>query len=65
MGESGAGNSTLIQLALGLECPMTGEIYYDGRNLKDLDGASVTRQIGVVVQDGVLLGEHRLSRARH
>ncbi len=55
VGESGAGKSTLIQLALGLENPITGAVYYDGRNLKDLDVNSVRRQIGVVVQDGVLL----------
>ena len=55
VGESGAGKSTLIQLALGLESPVTGGVYYDGRNLKDLDVASVRRQVGVVVQDGVLL----------
>ena len=55
VGESGAGKSTLIQLALGLEGPDTGGVYYDGRNLKDLDVASVRRQVGVVVQDGALL----------
>ena len=53
-GESGGGKSTLIRLALGLESPVAGGIYYDDRNLDSLDAASVRRQVGVVVQDGDL-----------
>ena len=32
-GESGAGKSTLFRLALGLERPSAGAVYYDGRDL--------------------------------
>ena len=49
-GESGAGKSTLFRLALALERPTKGSIYYDGRDLRHLDPKDVRRQIGVVPQ---------------
>ncbi len=55
VGESGSGKTTLLRLALGLEEPTGGAVYYDGRDLANLDRSSVRRQIGVVVQDGALL----------
>ncbi|MCQ3811005.1 MAG: NHLP bacteriocin export ABC transporter permease/ATPase subunit [Acidimicrobiia bacterium] len=54
VGESGAGKSTLMRLALGLEEPNVGGVYYDGHDLANLDHRSVRRQIGVVMQDGML-----------
>jgi ATP-binding cassette subfamily C protein len=54
VGESGSGKSTLLRLALGLEDPAAGGVYYDGRDLAHLDRRSVRRQIGVVTQDGTL-----------
>lgn len=54
VGGSGAGKSTLVRLALGLEEPSSGGIYYDNRDLAHLDRRSVRRQIGVVTQDGAL-----------
>ena len=52
VGESGSGKSTLVRLALGLETPAGGAVYYDDRDLTHLDPVSVRRQIGVVLQDG-------------
>ncbi|MCY3598748.1 MAG: ATP-binding cassette domain-containing protein [Gemmatimonadetes bacterium] len=49
-GASGAGKSTLLRLALGLEEPSSGSVYYDGRDLQQLDLKEVRRQIGVVPQ---------------
>ena len=49
-GASGAGKSTLLRLALGLERPSGGSIYFDGRDLQQLDLKEVRRQIGVVPQ---------------
>ena len=43
-----------MRLALGLEEPTGGAVYYDGRDLANLDRRSVRRQVGVVVQDGAL-----------
>ena len=49
-GESGAGKSTIFRLALGLDQPSAGSVYYDGRDLKHLNIKQVRRQIGAVPQ---------------
>ena len=54
VGESGAGKSTVFRLALGLEKPSSGAVYYDGQDLAHLDVGAVRRQIGVVMQNGAL-----------
>ena len=54
VGESGAGKSTLLRLALGLEKPSAGAVYFDGQDLDRLDVSAVRKQIGVVLQDGLL-----------
>ena len=51
VGESGAGKSTLFRLALGLEAPLSGAVYYDGRDLARLNKRAVRGRIGMVVQD--------------
>lgn len=54
VGSSGSGKSTLLRLLLGFEQLTSGAIYYDAKNLADLDLRSVRRQIGVVLQSGKL-----------
>jgi len=54
VGSSGSGKSTLLRLLLGFEQLNSGAIYYDAKNLGDLDLHSVRRQIGVVLQSGKL-----------
>ncbi|MDE0363372.1 MAG: ATP-binding cassette domain-containing protein [Rhodospirillaceae bacterium] len=49
-GESGAGKSTLFRLALGIDRPTAGAVYYDGRDLRHLNLKQVRRKIGVVPQ---------------
>ena len=49
-GESGAGKSTIFRLALGLDTPNAGAVYYDGRDLRHLNLKQVRRQIGAVPQ---------------
>ena len=49
-GESGAGKSTLFRLALGLDEPTSGAVYYDGRDLGHLNIKQVRRRIGAVPQ---------------
>ena len=51
VGESGAGKSTLFRLALGLEAPLSGAVYYDGRDLARLNKRAVRSRISMVVQD--------------
>lgn len=55
VGPSGSGKSTLFRLMLGFEEPESGEIYYNGMNLRNLKLATVRRQIGVVIQNSTLI----------
>ena len=61
VGESGVGKSTLFRIALGLEDPLSGAVYYDGKDLAHLERSSVRRQVGVVTQEGGLQGGNVLS----
>lgn len=54
VGPSGSGKSTLVRLLLSFDAPLTGSIYYDGKNLTNLDLLEVRRQIGTVLQNGSL-----------
>ena len=54
VGESGAGKSTIFRLALGLETPLSGSVYYDGHDLGRLNWKAVRKGIGVVAQDAPL-----------
>ena len=54
VGRTGSGKSTLLRLALGLQEPSVGAVYYDGHDLAHLHKRVVRRQIGVVMQDGAL-----------
>jgi len=49
-GKSGAGKSTLFRLALGIDRPSAGAVYYDGRDLRHLNLKQVRRKIGAVPQ---------------
>ena len=54
VGKTGCGKSTLVRLLLGFEKPEKGILYYDGRDLSNLDLASLRRKIGTVTQDAGL-----------
>ncbi|GLX95454.1 ATP-binding cassette domain-containing protein [Herbidospora sp. NBRC 101105] len=54
-GHSGAGKSTLVRLLLGFEPPRTGQVLYDGGDLRDLDLRRVRTQVGVVMQQARVL----------
>ena len=49
-GESGTGKSTLFRLALGIDRPSAGAVYYDGRDLRHLNLRQLRRKIGAVPQ---------------
>jgi phospholipid/cholesterol/gamma-HCH transport system ATP-binding protein len=57
LGESGGGKSTIINLALGLERPDSGEIFVDGEEITRLPEEDLNRareKMGVVFQEGAL-----------
>ena len=54
VGTTGCGKSTLVRLLLGFEKPDKGAVYYDGKDLANLDLHSLRRKIGTVTQDGKL-----------
>ncbi len=55
VGPSGAGKSTLIRLLLGFDRPESGGVFFDSKDLGDLDLKKLREQIGVVLQGGGLL----------
>lgn len=55
VGSSGCGKSTLLKLLLGFEAPVSGQIRYDGKDLKTLDKQSFRQNLGVVLQSGKLI----------
>ncbi|MDR2570377.1 MAG: ATP-binding cassette domain-containing protein, partial [Oscillospiraceae bacterium] len=55
VGKTGSGKSTLLRLLLGFETPETGDIYYDGHSLSDLDLRALRQCIGVDLQNGKLM----------
>jgi ABC-type bacteriocin/lantibiotic exporter with double-glycine peptidase domain len=56
VGRSGAGKSTLARLLVGLYVPTEGRVSYGGVDLRQLEVASLRRQIGVVTQQAHLFG---------
>jgi ATP-binding cassette, subfamily B, bacterial len=57
VGPSGAGKSTFASLLLRLYDPTAGSIRIDGHDIRQLTLASLRGQIGVVLQDTLLLAE--------
>lgn len=58
VGKSGAGKTTLIRLILGLEHPTYGNVFFNGKNIQEMEKDAlqeVRRKIGSVYQDYKLL----------
>lgn len=54
VGQTGCGKSTLVRLLLGFEKPLSGNVYFDDMNIEDVDLSSLRRNIGTVLQNGIL-----------
>lgn len=54
VGQTGCGKSTLLKLLLGFEKPQKGAVYYNGKDVANLDLRSLRRHMGVVLQDSHL-----------
>lgn len=57
VGHSSCGKSTLLRLLLGFETPLSGAVFYDGKDLSTLNVNEVRKQLGVVLQGtGLIAG---------
>ena len=54
VGQTGCGKSTLVRLLLGFEKPLEGKVYFDGIDIDTVDLSSLRRNIGTVLQNGIL-----------
>lgn len=54
VGPSGCGKTTIVNLILRLYEPLSGDIFIDGENIKDLDSSCLYNQIGVALQEPFL-----------
>jgi ABC-type multidrug transport system fused ATPase/permease subunit len=55
VGASGAGKTTILDLATGLLSPTLGTVSLDGRSLAEIDVESWQHRIGLVTQDSALI----------
>jgi ABC-type multidrug transport system fused ATPase/permease subunit len=65
VGPSGAGKSTLLRLFLRLCEPQSGSVRLDGRAVTALTLASLRREVGVVLQDALVVGETIAANIRY
>lgn len=57
IGPSGAGKTTIVDLALRLYAPISGEILIDGKNIEDIEMSAWRKSIGYVSQDIFLMND--------
>lgn len=65
LGGSGCGKSTILRHIIGLQRPLAGEILINGENLfgkNKADARRARRRMGVLFQDGALLGALTLAQ---
>lgn len=51
MGSNGTGKSTLLNLIAGIYIPRYGNIYYNDKNLRDINESNLKKLIGYIIQD--------------
>ncbi|HLZ16718.1 MAG TPA: ATP-binding cassette domain-containing protein, partial [Cyclobacteriaceae bacterium] len=57
VGPSGGGKSTLADLVPRFYDPTEGEVFLDGKSLKDYEIESLRKQMGVVTQESILFND--------
>lgn len=51
VGKSGSGKSTLAHILCGLYSPTAGDVFIDGKNIRDLNDSNRSELVGIVSQD--------------
>ena len=64
VGPSGAGKTTLFQLLQRFYDPTSGNILFNGINIKDLELETLRKMIGVVPQDIVIFSDNAMENIR-
>ncbi|MEJ2251404.1 MAG: ABC transporter ATP-binding protein [Candidatus Lokiarchaeota archaeon] len=57
VGYTGAGKSTFIKILSRFYDPLRGDVYVDGKNLKDIKIDSLRRKMGIVLQENFLFSD--------
>ena len=52
VGKTGCGKSTIVRMLLGFEKPTSGHIYYDDKDIDNINLQSLRKNIGSVLQNG-------------
>ncbi len=52
VGSTGCGKSTLLRILLGFETPEMGTIYFDNKDIRNLNLRELRKKMGVVLQNG-------------
>lgn len=54
IGKSGCGKTTLLKLLVGMVTPTSGNVFFAGINLSEIDISAMHRRIGFVMQENML-----------
>ena len=54
IGSSGCGKTTLLKMVNALVTPVSGEVFIDGKNIREFDLITLRRNIGYAIQGSVL-----------
>lgn len=65
VGSSGSGKSTMLDLLIRFYDPVKGDIFIDGKNIKDLDASSYRGLFGIVSQENILFNDTVMNNIRY
>jgi ATP-binding cassette subfamily B protein len=64
VGHTGSGKTSIINLIAKFYVPTAGQLLIDGHNIREITGASLHRQIGIVLQNNLLFSGTVLENIR-